>query len=59
MTRFITHAVFNGTALKLAVPGKDIDAVMLRLRRKKELRAASVFMFYSRKTDKLIEVRGN
>lgn len=59
MTQYITRAVFNGTGIELAVPGKNIDSIMLKLRKKRELRNASVFLFISRKTAKIVDARVN
>lgn len=58
-TRFITSAVYNGTHQNYAIHGKSVDDIMIRIRKHKHLRTASVFMFYSRKTGKLVDVRGN
>lgn len=59
MTKYITEAVFNGTKLRLAVPGSSVDNVMKHLRKDKTVKNASVFVFYSRKTGKLINARMN
>lgn len=59
MSRFITRAVYNGTKQDYNVAGKSIDAVMLRVRKIKELRNASVFLFINRKTGKIVDARVN
>lgn len=59
MSKFKTVAVFNGTKLPLAVSGNSVDRVMERIRKRKDCRNASVFMFYSRKTNNLVDVRFN
>lgn len=59
MTQFITTAVYHGTKQNYAIVGKDIDSVMKRIRRMKELRNATCFLFYSRKTNNLVQVRMN
>lgn len=59
MTQYITKAVFNGTSIEYAIPGKDVDSVMLKIRKHRELRNASVFLFFNRKTGKLVTARVN
>ena len=59
MTKYITRAIFNGTKLDLSVSGRDVNAIMSRLRRKRELRNASVFLFISRRTGKIVDSRFN
>ena len=58
-TRFVVQAVFSGTSLRLAVPGKSVDSIMSKLRKKKEVRNATCFLFYNRSTEKLADVRMN
>jgi hypothetical protein len=61
MSRFITQAVFNGTQIQLRLPGNSIDDVMLKARKHKLrcVRNCKVFMFYNRKTGKLVDMRFN
>lgn len=59
MSKLITHAIYNGTKLELAVAGANVDSVMLKLRKKRELRNASAFLFFNRKTGKLVDSRIN
>lgn len=59
MTQFITRAIYNGTKQDYAIRGKSVDAVMLRIRKIKELRTATAFIFISRKTGRMIDARVN
>lgn len=61
MTRFITHAIGNGTKVQLAISGSSVDAVMRKVRRYKlkSVRECKVFMFYNRTNGKLVESRIN
>lgn len=59
MTQYITKAVFNGTSIDYCLPGKTVDDVMLKVRKKRELRNASVFLFFSRKSGLLVAARVN
>lgn len=59
MTQYITQAVYNGTKQNYAISGRTVESVMRSIRRKKELRNATVFLFFSRKTGKLTDVRMN
>lgn len=59
MTQYITQAVFNGTKQNYAVSGKTVDEVMKKLCCKKDLRPAFCFLFFSRKTGKMVDVRMN
>lgn len=59
MTKYITQAVFNGTKQDYAIAGASINRIMLKVHRKRELRNASVFLFFSRKTGKMVDVRMN
>ena len=59
MTRFITQAVFNGTKQNYAISGATVDSIMKAIRRKKELRNATCFLFFSRKTATMVDVRMN
>ncbi len=59
MTRLITQAVYNGTKQNYAIAGMNVDAIMLKARKMRALRNASIFMFFDRKTGKLVDVRWN
>ena len=59
MTKLITQAVFNGTKQNYAIAGLNADQIMRKARRMKELRNASVFLFFNRKTGKMVDVRMN
>lgn len=60
-TRYITQVIANGTKVSLAIPGKNVDSIMLKLRKNRLrcVREAKVFLFYSRKTGSLAEMRIN
>lgn len=59
MTKLITQAVFNGTKQNYSISGSSVDKLMLKIRRKRELQNASVFLFFNRKTGKMVDVRMN
>jgi len=59
MTKYITQVVYNGTKQNYAISGGSIDKIMLKVRRKKELRNATVFVFFLCKTGKLVDARFN
>lgn len=61
MSRFIIKAVCNGVEIPLRIPGNSIDKLVPKLRRHKlrSVRECKVFMFYSRKTGKLVDMRIN
>lgn len=59
MSKYITQAVYGGTKQNYAVNGSTVDSIMLRLRKRKEFRNASCFLFFSRKTGKMVDVRMN
>jgi predicted esterase YcpF (UPF0227 family) len=59
MTQYITQAVYNGTKQNYAISGKSVDSLMKRIRQMKELRNATCFLFLSRRTGKLVDVRMN
>lgn len=59
MTKLITQAVFNGTKQNLAIAGANANAVMTKIRKKKELRTASCFIFFDLKTGLMKDVRMN
>jgi len=59
MSKFVTHAIFNGTKVALNIPGSTVDKVMVKLRRNrlKSIRNAECFLFYKRKTGNLVDSR--
>lgn len=57
MTRLITTAIYNGTKQSYAISGMTVDKCMAKISKMRNLRNVSVFMFYSRKTGKLVDVR--
>lgn len=59
MTKYITQAVYNGTKQNYAISGRDVDSILKAARKRKELREATCFLFYSRRTGNLIDVRMN
>lgn len=59
MTKYITEAIFNGTKTRLAISGNSIDGIMLKVRKDRTVRNASLFLFYSRKTNELVDARFN
>jgi len=59
MTKYITQAVYNGTKQNYAIAGSSVDNIMLKVRKKRELRNATVFIFFHRKTGALITARFN
>lgn len=59
MTKYITQAVYNGTKQDYAISGRDVNSIMKTARRMKALREASCFIFFSRKTGKMVDVRMN
>ena len=58
-TRYITQAVYNGTKQDYAISGGSVDKIMLKVRKKRELRNATVFIFFLRKTGKMVDARFN
>lgn len=59
MSKYIVHAVFNGTKLILPVSAMNVDAAMIKLRKKRNLRNCSAFIFYNRATTKMVDARMN
>ncbi len=59
MTKYNTTAVFNGTKVNVAISGGSVNEVFRKIRKMRELREASVFLFKSRKTGNLVDVRMN
>ena len=59
MTKLITQAVFNGTKQNYAISGMNADQIMRKARKMRELRNASCFLFFNRKTGKMVDVRMN
>lgn len=59
MTRLITQAVFNGTKQNFAFSGMSVDKCYQKAIKDKVARKATVFLFFNRKTGKMIDVRFN
>lgn len=59
MTKLIVRVVFGGTKQDYAISGASADSVMKKLRKMREVRAASCFVFYNRKTGKMVDSRMN
>lgn len=54
MTKFVIHAITNGTKIALQAPGQTAERALWRVRRNKLARNAGTFLVFERKTNNLV-----
>jgi len=54
MTKFVIHALTNGTKVALQAPGQTAERALWNVRRKRLARNAGTFLVYERKTGNLV-----